>query len=360
MRILIEITHPAHVHFFRNAIAEFQKRGHRVAVTAREKDVTTTLLKNFEIPFTTLSQRGRSKFALVGEMVVRDARLWNFCRKFKPDILTGISGVFAAHVGFLLRKPVVVWYDTEHAKLSNNLTLPFAHVICTPSCYLDDLGSKHIRYNGYHELAYLHPNYFKPDPSILGNLGLKKGDKFVIMRFVSWGASHDIGHRGLSIGMKRRAVKELSKYAKVFITSEGTLPEELKPYQIGIPPEKMHDVLYYATLYFGDGGTMASESAILGTPAINVATSAVLIGTFADIEKYGLMHVIPGEEKALEKGLELLKNDDLKSEMEPKRKRLISEKIDVTKFIIWLVENYPESVKILKEMPDYQKEFKNF
>ncbi len=359
MRILIEITHPAHVHFFRNAIAEFQKRGHRVAVTAREKDVTIQLLNNFGIPFTTLSKKGHSKFALVGEMIARDVRLWHFCRKFKPDVLTGISGVFAAHVGFLIGKPVVVWDDTEHATMARKITYPFVNTVCTPSCYSGDLGGKHIRYDGYHELAYLHPNYFNPNPSVLEYLGLKENEKFVIMRFVSWGASHDIGHTGLSIEMKRKAVTEFSKYAKVFITSEGKLPQDLRPYQIKIPPEKIHDALYYATMYFGDGGTMASESAVLGTPAINVATSAALIGVFADMEKYGLMYVLPDEEKALEKGLELLENDDLKSEMKLKRDRLISEKIDVTKFMVWLVENYPESVKIIKETPDYQKEILN-
>ena len=107
--------------------------------------------------------------------------------------------------------------------------------------------------------------------------------RFVIMRFVSWGASHDIGHKGLSIEMKRKAVKEILNYAKVFITSEKELPLDLKPYQIKMPLEKIHHILYYSALYFGDGGTMASECAVLGTPAINVATSASLIGVFADI-----------------------------------------------------------------------------
>ena len=37
---------------------------------------------------------------------------------------------------------------------------------------------------------------------------------------------------------------------------------------------------------------------------------------------------------------------------------IIAEKIDVTAFMVWLIENYPESVKIMKENPDYQFNFK--
>ena len=131
------------MHFFRNAISELQKRGHIIAVTTREKDVTTALLKNFEIPHTTLSKAGRKKISLLSEMLFRDMRLWCFCRKFKADILTAISGVFAAQAGFLLGKPVVVWDDTEHQKFSHMITYPFVKAVHSPDCYTKSLGKKH-------------------------------------------------------------------------------------------------------------------------------------------------------------------------------------------------------------------------
>jgi len=37
---------------------------------------------------------------------------------------------------------------------------------------------------------------------------------------------------------------------------------------------------------------------------------------------------------------------------------MLSEKIDVTAFIVWFVENWPESFKIMKENPDYQLNFR--
>jgi len=61
---------------------------------------------------------------------------------------------------------------------------------------------------------------------------------------------------------------------------------------------------------------------------------------------------------SIQKGIELLKQVNLKQDWEIRRKKMLSDKIDVTGFMIWLVENYPDSMKIMKENPDYQLQFK--
>ena len=188
MRILVDITHPAHVHFFRNAIDIWQQHGHEVAVTARRKDITIELLQNFNIPYTVLSSMGSSKFSLLSELIQRDIRLLGFCRKFKPDVLTAIGGVFAAQVGWLIRKPAIIFDDTEHASISHKMTFPFAAKILTPDCYTKKLNSKQTTYAGTHELAYLHPKRFTPDKDIVTLLGIDPDSKYCLIRFVSWQA----------------------------------------------------------------------------------------------------------------------------------------------------------------------------
>ena len=79
------------------------------------------------------------------------------------------------------------------------------------------MGKKHIRFKGFFELAYLHPNNFKPDISVLDDLGMDINDKYVVIRFVSWNAHHDIGHKGMSLEIKKKLIKELEKHAKIFI-----------------------------------------------------------------------------------------------------------------------------------------------
>jgi len=41
-----------------------------------------------------------------------------------------------------------------------------------------------------------------------------------------------------------------------------------------------------------------------------------------------------------------------------RRQKMLLEKIDVTAFLVWFVENYPESAKIMKENPEYQWRFR--
>ena len=47
MRILIDIGHPAHVHYFKNFIWQMQKKGHEFMITARDKEVALNLLDKY-------------------------------------------------------------------------------------------------------------------------------------------------------------------------------------------------------------------------------------------------------------------------------------------------------------------------
>lgn len=357
MKIVIDIGHPGHVHFFNNFIKKIEKKHHKIIVTARDKECALNLLNYYKIKYV---NRGAGSSALIGKginLIKTDLFLYRLSRKFKPDVLIGVNNPYIAHVAWLLRKPSYIFNDTEHARLSNIISYPFATKIITPSCYKENIEKKQIRYHGYHELAYLHPNYFKPDLHVLKKLGLKKGETFIILRFIAWEASHDIGHKGITLENKINAVKEFTKYAKVFISSETKLPHVLEKFRIKIPPERIHDALAFATLFIGEGATMASECAVLGTPAIYVNSLEVGYCTEEE-DKYGLVFGYRNSKGVLEKALALLNTPNLKQEWQKRRRKMLSEKIDVTAFMVWLIENYPESVKIMKNNPDYQFNFK--
>ena len=142
--------------------------------------------------------------------------------------------------------------------------------------------------------------------------------------------------------MKYRVVKELSSYGKVFISSETDIPLELNKYKIDIPPEKMHDALAFASLYFGESPTMTTESALLGTPAVCVSSWAHNCGNFECLRKHNLIYCFEphNERSALDAGISVLKNDESKKEWLEKRKNLLDETIDVNEFVIDLIEKY--------------------
>ena len=348
LRILVGIWHPAHVHFFKNFIWEMEKKGHEVFVLAREKEITYYLLKTYKIPFIEVSYHRPSITGKIYDFFYRWKKTFTICEKLKPDVALGIGDFYFAQIGKILNFPVIVFTDTEHVKIDPILTFPFATKILTPMCFFKDVGPKQVRYDGYHELAYLHPNYYSPDPSILDLLGVNKNEKYVIMRFVSWAASHDIGHGGLSLEMKRKAVNELSKYAKVYITSEASLPKNMEKYKIRIPPEKIHDALYYATLLYGESATMASECSILGTPAIFLDYMGR--GYTDEQEKcyrsiFNFSVSMKDQEKSIDKGTKLLEMPNLKKLWQEKRRKLIEDKIDVTAFMVDFIENDPDSLE---------------
>src|SRR5215475_6695641 len=164
MRILIDILHPAHVHFFRNFYKEMAERGHELCITVRDKDRSVELLREYDLPHVTISQQ-RSGGGLAVEMLQRTRRLMKVMRDFRPDAMTGIMGPSIAVAGRLRRVPAVVFYDTEFAKQTNWFVYPLAHSVCTPDCYQGRVRGRHVSYAGYHELAYLHPRRFQPDPS---------------------------------------------------------------------------------------------------------------------------------------------------------------------------------------------------
>jgi hypothetical protein len=336
MRILVEATHPAHVHFFRNAIKIWKSHGHEVAVTAREKEIVIELLNLYGIEHTVLSSIGKGKLSLLSELIKRDYKLWQFCRKFKPDVLTAIGGVFAAHAGFLFRKPVIVWDDSEHAKISHMMTFPFSTAVYTPDCYSINLGKKQVRYAGCHELAYLHPNRFVPNAQIVNDLGIDVSKKYCIIRLVSWGAHHDVGQHGFDSKKKIFFVEQIAKYAKPYITSEAPLPPELGKYQLKIPVHQIHHLMAFASMCVGEGATMISESAILGVPGVYINT--LKLGYINMHEKYGLIKQTTDTDTALKMCIDFLTDKDIKEKCSNARQKFLSEKIDVTQYVVETIE----------------------
>lgn len=343
MRIIIDILHPGHVHFFRNFIMRMEKIGHDILVTARDKEMTLELLEHYKIPYKLISKQNKG-VRLGTELISRTLKLIAIAARFNPDCYMGIMGPSISIVGFLTGKPSYVFYDTEHAKITNIYVFKLSEKVITPQCYQDNVGLKQVRYNGYQELAYLHRNHFHPQPGFLNKYALE-GKRLFVLRFVSWAASHDIGHLGLSYELKRKLVKLLSSEGKLIITSEAQLPSEFEKYRNRIPPNEIHDLLYYADLYIGEGATMASEAAILGTFAVYVNT--LVTGTIEDQQKSGLLkHFNPKTLK--ENGTEvyryvkiLIESKNLKNEAVFLHRKFLQGKIDVTEWTInYMLKQY--------------------
>jgi uncharacterized protein len=362
MRILIDIGHPAHVHLFRNFYKDLIAKGHFVIVTVKDIATAKTLLTIYKIPFIEI---GTKKDSIAGKFIGQLQflrQLLSVCKKNNIEFAIG-SSITITHVSLFSKVKSFVFDDDDSAvePLMARFGHPFADYLISPDV-LDFERKKlnHITYAGYHELAYLHPNRFTPDPTVLNDVGLKNGEPFFIMRFNAFKAHHDIGIHGISIENKQRLINLLCNKGKVFITTEREIEPEFAAYKLKVSPEKAHSLLYYATMLIGDSQTMTSEAAMLGTPSIR---SNSFVGRIAYLEeeeqKYGLTFgFLPAQtEDMFSKIEELLSIPDLKDEWQKRLIKMYKDKIDVTAFFIYLLENYPKSIEVIKSDPDYQYNF---
>ncbi len=342
MRILIDIGHPAHVHFFRHPIRLLKQRGHEVLITSREKEIAVGLLDELNLPHEVLSvQAGGGLFALGKELLTRNHALYRIVKRFEPDVMAAIGGIFIAQVGRLTGVPSLVFYDTENATLQNAITYPFASCVIVPRCYNSWLPKKrHLRYAGYHELSYLHPNYFTPDRECAITNGLATdGDTFLI-RVVSWQASHDVGECGWNLELLQRTVEKLTSIGKVIISAEGDLNPAFAPYQYRGNVAEIHHVMAFCRAFIGESATMASECAVLGVPAIYAAETG---RGYTDEQeaRYDLVRNIRKLEwTAIDDAIDGLLEQPPKY-WQKVHNKLLGDTIDVPAFVAKIIENPP-------------------
>lgn len=352
MKILITMQHPAHVHFFKNTVKRLKNNGHRIKIIAVDREITSYLLDTYGIEYSIYEKLHSSLVKKGFGQIKRHQKLYEISREFNPDIITATGELAVPHVGKFIEADSIVWPDTEPAKLIHGLSFPFASAILAPDCFRSRVPTnRYIHYPGYHELAYLHPSNFTPDPSVLDKIGIPREENLILVRFSSWDSSHDIGQRTFKT-MKERIefVHELERYGEVFITSEIELPPRLRDNVLEIPPEDIHSLLNYSDLYIGEGATLASEAGVLGVPWIWIAGKERRGYLEDQEEKYALGYSIRNPDRALKKAREWLKESEkIKTTWKNKRKRLLEEKIDVTAFMSWFFQNWPDSFKECKK-----------
>lgn len=356
MKILVDIGHPAHIHYFKNCASILTKKGYEFLFVVRERDSTIDLIKSTGFNFVS---RGKGKKGLLNKFIgipQIDYRLFKIAQKFSPDIFLSFSSPYAAHVATLMRKPHIAFDDTEHAKYEHWMYRPFTDVVLSPSCYNAKLWKNQMLFDAFMELCYLHPNYFQPDKTVLERIGVREGEKYCVLRLISWDANHDVGQHGLDYHDKVKLVEDLSKMCHVFISSEEKLDDKLEKYQLKIHPKDLHNILKYASLYVGEGGTTASEAVVLGTPAIYI--NSLDAGLFDEEQKRGLLFHISSLNDILDTSRMVLTDGNFLDSFKQKWEKLLAEKIDPTALLVWFIENYPESKRILKENPEYQYNFR--
>lgn len=300
MKYIFELNHPKHYYQFKVVMKSLEGSGHSILVLARDKDVLLKVLKEEGVVYEVFGKHNKS---LAKKLLGTFSLLKNYraiAKRFNPDVIVSKASFYGCYTARRLGKKSVIFPDSEVVTVTNKFVVPLCTKVITPENFTLDYGAKHIRVKGVFENCYLSPSVFTADRCIVGDYNLS--EPYAIFRFVGWFANHDVKNSGFSLEEKIQLVKAVEPYMTVYISSERDLPDELAKNKLPTPASQIHSVLSFADLYLGDSQTMATEAALLGTPAIrsNSFVGENDMSNFKMLEnKYGLLRNVSAFEDVL-------------------------------------------------------------
>ena len=266
MKFIFELNHPKHYYQFKYIMQMLQQNGHMVHVLARDKDVLLNVLQEEHVDYEIFGLHAKN----MRDKVLATPRLllnyYKIAKRIKPDVIVSKASLYGTMVARVMGAKAIIFPDSEVVALTNKIVVPMCSNVITPATFGLDYGKKHIRVKGFFEDCYLAPSVFQPKEEVIEQYGLKR--PYALFRFVGWYANHDVNNAGFTAEQKRQLLELAEQKMTVYISSEKKLPEDLEKYKLPTPAAEIHSVLAYADLYLGDSQTMATEAALLGTPAI--------------------------------------------------------------------------------------------
>ena len=285
MKVLLDVSHPAHVHFFKPIGRELIERGHGVLLALRAKDNAAVLAAASGLPLASPPANRWSGHRPGGGLVQRGMELgarvrWlrSVIREEDVNLLMtrNPSGVLA---GRAVGIPTI--FDSDDgasAKLHFALGKPFATIVTTPELLGADLGSRHRKYHGLKSSVFLSPQRFTVDQAVREHYGVDSRVPLFTARFSANDSSHDRNVRSMPeqfVAAIREALE--SKGALVLsIEGQGTvlsLPrvDGISRTIVTVEPSDFLHLLGNSELFVGDTGSVAMEAVALGVPALSIS-----------------------------------------------------------------------------------------
>lgn len=342
MNILFELNHPKHYYQFRYLINNYKNNGDEVLILARDKDVLLKVLEEEGQQYQVFGKHGKG---IYWKIVFLPKLLFTYLRiawAFKADFILSKASIYAVLLKPFIKSKIVISPDSEVVWLTKKIVAPLANIIVTPNTYQLNHGKNHKWINGFFEETYLSPLSFQADESIIGKYNLRV--PYFVLRFISWDANHDIGNWGFSDEQKILLCELLSKHGQVIVSAErNKIPKEIEKYLIQVPPSMIHHVLYFSNLYIGDSQTMATESALLGTPSFrfNSFVGENDMSNFIRLEKdLGLLSNFSDFDELYGSVLKIITEKDSKNSWMNKRNNYFNNKNDINKQFLEIINEY--------------------
>jgi len=282
--IWLDILTPKQGKLFSVLSGRLTKQGYKLVLTTRLYREVNQLLEAHGLKASAIGKHGgagiEGKLSASAERV---AKLAKVISRRKPDVALSFSSPEAARVAFGLGIPHLCISDSPHAEAVSKLTIPLSERLFTPAVIpkKEWLGygisaAKIFQYDALDPIVWL--RNFRPDRRILVQDGIKSQRKIVTVRLEESSAAYLIARKRERLLNTVSAIREmLRKKLEADIVAlprydyqAEILRKEFK-HEIVIPKTLVNgpNLLSFSSVFVGGGGTMTTETAMLGVPSIS-------------------------------------------------------------------------------------------
>jgi uncharacterized protein len=267
MRILIDISHPAHLNFFKYSAISLKNRGHNVIISVLErgrlKEIAVKEYNGFTVIKSGIYRNNKWSILIQANIFRFFKQIYNVY-KYKIDYGLSVGSFTMGAALKIKRKPNIQFDDDPERKANVLLEILTATKVFFPP--IVDHAHNIYTYNALKEWSYLSPKYFNPNKDVLAQFNLEPKE-YIFIREVS---TKSLNYKGQKSSVIASFAQQLSQY-KVLLSLENKDYFKMYPEDWIIlkePVEDIHSLIYYSKCTISSGDSMARESAMLGVPGI--------------------------------------------------------------------------------------------
>lgn len=279
-KIWVDLDNSPHVPFFHPIIGQLEKRGCPVLITARNRFQVCELADRFKMEYKSIGRYyGKNKIVKLFWLTFRALQLLPTITKGKPLLAVSHGSRSQILLAKTLGMPCVVIGDYEYAK-----NIPLIHPTwmispeIIPDIVMNGGSTQLLKYRGIKEDVYI--PYFKPDDSIINELGLRSDCLVITVRPPATEAhyfseeSEKLFEAAMDFLCKLKNIQLIllprSGKQKSFVS--GKWVSCIADRKIIIPKHAVDglNLIWHSDLVISGGGTMNREAAALGVPVYSI------------------------------------------------------------------------------------------
>ena len=278
-KIWIDLDNSPHVPFFKPIIDDLHRNGYSTFLTARDCFQVCGLADLMKLEYKKIGRHyGKNVLMKVAGLLIRSSQLMSSVLNEKPDIAVSHGSRSQVLISSLLNIPTVVIADYEHTQAVARPTYVIVPEMI-PDSSVKGYSKAVLKYPGIKEDVYV-PD-FKPDPSILKDLGIQEDEILVTIRPPATEAHYHnpeserlfeetLNFLGEQENVRMVILPRNEKKQTAWVKSNWSVLCDSRKIII---PEHVVDglnLIWHSDLVISGGGTMNREAAALGVPVYSI------------------------------------------------------------------------------------------